>query len=139
MTDRELHNIFERQGINKIDPKGEAFNHNFHQAMFETETKDTDGTIIQVLQVGYKIKNRLLRPAMVGVSKGTPEGSPKEGDKKEGDKNEASFHHFLISSYYGCLAYTSSIFLIIIPLSNSSVRSILSPRVYFLSGSKIMI
>ena len=83
MTDRELHNIFERQGINKIDPKGEAFNHNFHQAMFETETKDTDGTIIQVLQVGYKIKNRLLRPAMVGVSKGTPEESPKEGDKKE--------------------------------------------------------
>ncbi len=83
MTDRELHNIFERQGINKIDPKGEAFNHNFHQAMFETETKDKDGTIIQVLQVGYKIKNRLLRPAMVGVSKGTPEKSLKKDDKKE--------------------------------------------------------
>lgn len=83
MTDRELHNIFERQGINKIDPKGEAFNHNFHQAMFETETKDKDGTIIQVLQVGYKIKNRLLRPAMVGVSKGTPEKSLKKDNKKE--------------------------------------------------------
>ena len=83
MTDRELHNIFERQGINKIDPKGESFNHNFHQAMFETETKDKDGTIIQVLQVGYKIKNRLLRPAMVGVSKGTPEKSLKKDNKKE--------------------------------------------------------
>jgi molecular chaperone GrpE len=83
MTDRELHNIFERQGINKIDPKGEAFNHNFHQAMFETETKDKDGTIIQVLQVGYKIKNRLLRPAMVGVSKGTPVKSLKKDNKKE--------------------------------------------------------
>jgi len=70
MTDRELHNIFERHGIHKIDPKGEAFDHNHHQAMYESETNDPDGTVIQVMQVGYKIKNRLLRPAMVGVSKG---------------------------------------------------------------------
>ncbi|MCP5381151.1 MAG: nucleotide exchange factor GrpE [Kordiimonadaceae bacterium] len=70
MTDRELHNIFERHGIHKIDPKGEAFDHNHHQAMYESETNDPDGMVIQVLQVGYKIKNRLLRPAMVGVSKG---------------------------------------------------------------------
>lgn len=70
MTDRELHNIFERQGIHKIDPKGDAFDHNLHQAMFESPTEDPDGTIIQVMQVGYKIKDRLLRPAMVGISKG---------------------------------------------------------------------
>ncbi|MEZ5759415.1 MAG: nucleotide exchange factor GrpE [Emcibacteraceae bacterium] len=78
MTDRELHNIFERHGIHKIDPKGEAFDHNHHQAMYESETNDPDGTVIQVMQVGYKIKNRLLRPAMVGVSKGGS-GKPVEG------------------------------------------------------------
>ena len=78
MTDRELHNIFERHGIDKIDPKGEAFDHNHHQAMFEAETDDPNGTIIQVMQIGYKIKNRLLRPAMVGVSKGGSE-KPHEG------------------------------------------------------------
>lgn len=73
MTDRELHNIFERHGINKIDPKGESFNHNHHQAMFETEMAEhPHGTVIQVMQIGYKIKDRLLRPAMVGVSKGGP-------------------------------------------------------------------
>jgi molecular chaperone GrpE len=77
MTDRELQNIFERHGIKKIAPKGDAFDHNLHQAMFEAPTEDPDGTIIQVMQVGYKIKDRLLRPAMVGVSKGgtvAPEG-----------------------------------------------------------------
>ena len=75
MTERELLNIFERHGIKKIDPKGEKFDHNFHQAMFETEnTGEENGTIIQVLQVGYKIKDRLLRPAMVCVAKGeTPQ------------------------------------------------------------------
>ena len=70
LTDRELQNIFERHGIKKIDPKGDKFDHNLHQAMFEAPTEDPDGTIIQVMQVGYQIKDRLLRPAMVGVSKG---------------------------------------------------------------------
>ena len=78
MTQRELLNIFERHGINKIDPKGEAFDHNHHQAMFESPTDDPNGTVIQVMQVGYKIKDRLLRPAMVGVSKGDVD-KPREG------------------------------------------------------------
>ncbi len=79
MTDRELHNVFERHGINKIDPHGEPFDHNHHQAMFETETADhPNGTVLQVMQIGYKIKDRLLRPAMVGVSKGGP-AKPVEG------------------------------------------------------------
>ncbi len=79
MTDRELHNIFERHGINKINPHGEPFDHHHHQAMFETETNDhPHGTVMQVMQVGYKIKDRLLRPAMVGVAKGGPE-KPTEG------------------------------------------------------------
>lgn len=79
MTDRELHNIFERHGINKIDPHGEPFDHHHHQAMFETETDEhPHGTVLQVMQIGYKIKDRLLRPAMVGVSKGGP-AKPSEG------------------------------------------------------------
>ncbi|MBT5073873.1 MAG: nucleotide exchange factor GrpE [Kordiimonadaceae bacterium] len=82
MTDRELNNIFERHGISKIEPKGEAFDHNHHQAMFEAETDDPNGTIIQVMQIGYKIKERLLRPAMVGVSKGG-------GDKSQGVDTKA--------------------------------------------------
>ena len=82
MTGRELNNIFERHGIEKIDPKGEAFDHNHHQAMFEAETDDPNGTVIQVMQVGYKIKNRLLRPAMVGVSKGGSEKAHEGIDTK---------------------------------------------------------
>jgi molecular chaperone GrpE len=79
MTDRELHNIFDRYGINKIDPHGEPFDHHQHQAMFETETNEhPHGTVMQVLQVGYKIKDRLLRPAMVGVAKGGS-AQPTEG------------------------------------------------------------
>ena len=82
MTDRELHNIFERHGINKIDPKGEAFDHNHHQAMFEAETEDPNGTVIQVMQIGYKIKDRLLRPVMVGVSKGGSDKAHESVDTK---------------------------------------------------------
>lgn len=71
MTERELLNIFERKGITKIDPKGEMFDHNFHQAVFEIpDSGEPDGTVLQVMQEGYVIKDRLLRPAMVGVAKG---------------------------------------------------------------------
>ena len=70
VTERELLNIFDRHGIKAIVPKGEAFDHNFHQAIFEVETADEKpGTIVQVIQEGYVIKDRLLRPAMVGVAK----------------------------------------------------------------------
>lgn len=70
MTERELLNIFDKQGIKKISPLGEKFDHNFHQAMFEVESADAEtGTILQVIQPGYTIKDRLLRPAMVGVVK----------------------------------------------------------------------
>ena len=71
MTDKELLNIFESHGIKKINPVGEKFDANFHQAMFETPVEGAaDGTIIQVMQSGFTIKDRLLRPAMVGVAKG---------------------------------------------------------------------
>jgi len=72
MTERELLNILERHGIKKVEPEvGEKFDHKFHQAMFEVPTTDhAPGSIMQVVAAGYVIKERLLRPAMVGVAKG---------------------------------------------------------------------
>lgn len=72
-TERELLSVFERHGIRRIDPKGERFDHNLHQAIFEAERPDLpSGTVVEVLQPGYVIHDRLLRPAMVGVAKGGP-------------------------------------------------------------------
>jgi molecular chaperone GrpE len=72
-TERELLSIFERYGIKRIDPKGERFDHNFHQAIFEAERPDQpSGIVVEVLQPGYVLHERLLRPAMVGVAKGGP-------------------------------------------------------------------
>jgi len=73
VTERELVNMMERHGITRIDPKGERFDPNFHQAMLEIENKDMDaGTVAEVVQPGYVIEDRVLRPAMVAVSKGGP-------------------------------------------------------------------
>jgi molecular chaperone GrpE len=82
-TERELLGIFERHGIKRIDPKGERFDHNFHQAIFEAERPDQpSGTIVEVLQPGYVLHDRLLRPAMVGVAKGQPmQGEPTGSDQ----------------------------------------------------------
>jgi molecular chaperone GrpE len=72
-TERELLSVFERHGIRRIDPLGDRFDHNFHQAIFEAERADQPaGTIVEVLQPGYVLHDRLLRPAMVGVAKGGP-------------------------------------------------------------------
>jgi molecular chaperone GrpE len=72
-TERELLSIFERHGIKRIDPHGERFDHNFHQAIFEAERPDQpSGSVVEVLQPGYVLHDRLLRPAMVGVAKGGP-------------------------------------------------------------------
>ncbi len=74
MTERELIGVFERHGIKKINPLHEKFDPNFHQAMFEIENGEVEsGTILQVLQQGYIIHDRLLRPALVGVAKGVPD------------------------------------------------------------------
>ena len=70
-TERELLAALERHGMKRIDPKGERFDHNFHQAIFEAERPDVPaGTVVEVLQPGYLLHERLLRPAMVGVAKG---------------------------------------------------------------------
>jgi molecular chaperone GrpE len=76
-TERELLSVFERHGIRRIDPMGERFDHNLHQAIFEAERGDQPtGTIVEVLQPGYLLHDRLLRPAMVGVAK--PPAKPAE-------------------------------------------------------------
>jgi molecular chaperone GrpE len=63
----------ERHGVKKLDPQGEKFDPNFHQAMFEVPNPDVPaGTVVQVVQAGYSIGDRVLRPAMVGVAKGGP-------------------------------------------------------------------
>jgi molecular chaperone GrpE len=72
MTLKELLGVFERQGIKRIDPMGQKFDHNFHQAVAQIDTPDAEaGTVVQVLQAGYVIHDRLLRPAMVGVAAGS--------------------------------------------------------------------
>lgn len=75
MTRRELLAAFEKHGIKRIDPLGEKFNHNFHQAVSQVEDPSKEpNTVLHVLQAGYVIGERLLRPAMVVVSKqGTQE------------------------------------------------------------------
>lgn len=74
-TERELLSAFDRHGLRRIDPKGQRFDHNFHQAIFEAERNDVPaGTVVEVLQPGYVLHDRLLRPAMVGVAKGGSQG-----------------------------------------------------------------
>lgn len=71
LTERELLTAFERHGIVRIDPKGEAFDPNLHQAMMEVEDASVaSGTVVLVMQAGYTLHDRLLRPALVGVAKG---------------------------------------------------------------------
>ena len=70
LTLQELLGIFERYHIKRIDPMGQKFDHNLHQAVVQVEnTSVPAGTVIQVVQAGYTIHDRLLRPAMVAVSK----------------------------------------------------------------------
>ena len=73
MTERDLLATLERYGITPVAAQGQRFDANFHQAMMEMEdTTVPAGTVVLVMQTGYKLHDRLLRPAMVGVSKGGP-------------------------------------------------------------------
>ncbi len=77
LTEKEFLSALERHNVRKIEPLGELFNHNEHQAMFEVEnTGQPAGTIVELLQPGYMLHDRLLRPAMVGVAKGNPKAPP---------------------------------------------------------------
>ena len=85
MTERAMMAALERNGVKKIEPEGQKFDPNFHQAMFEIPNADVpSNTVQQVVQAGYVIGDRVLRPAMVGVSK----GGPKETAAKTEPQNE---------------------------------------------------
>jgi molecular chaperone GrpE len=73
LTERAMLNALERHGVKKLEPQGEKFDPNFHQAMFEVPDPAVPAnTVVQVVQTGYVIGDRVLRPAMVGVSRGGP-------------------------------------------------------------------
>lgn len=77
LTDRELAKALEKHGVRRLDPKGQKFDPHFHQAMFEIPDASVPaGTVVQVMQDGYVIGERMLRPALVGVAKGGPKASP---------------------------------------------------------------
>ena len=78
LTARDLQSALGRHKVTKLEPQGEKFDPNFHQAMFEAPDESVPaGTVMQVVQSGWKIGDRVLRPALVGVSKGGPKTAPK--------------------------------------------------------------
>lgn len=90
MTARDMLSTLERHGVKKLSPKGEKFDPNFHQAMFEVQNPEVaNNTVTEVVQEGYVIGERVLRPAMVGVAKGGPKEKPAGGDGAENGAGEA--------------------------------------------------
>ena len=83
MTQRSLVNALEKHQVRRVEPKrGDRFDHNLHQAMFEVPTAELPpGTVAEVIQDGYVIADRLLRPALVGVAKAA---SPGQGEQPAG-------------------------------------------------------
>jgi len=76
LTERELKKVLEKHGVKKFEPLGEKFDPNLHQAMFEMpDPSRPAGTVAQVVQPGYMIGERVLRPALVAVAKGGPKAS----------------------------------------------------------------
>jgi molecular chaperone GrpE len=86
LTERELLKVLEKHGVTKLEPAGQKFDPNMHQAMFEMPDPSVPaGMVTQVVQPGYKIGERVLRPAMVGVSKGGPKQAPASGEQPAND------------------------------------------------------
>lgn len=89
LTERELLKILGKHGVSLIDPSGQKFDPNLHQAVFEVaDASVPTGTVVNVIQPGYTIGDRVLRPAMVGVSKGGPK-APRGGDAKSAAGSDA--------------------------------------------------
>ncbi|GGF45062.1 protein GrpE [Azorhizobium oxalatiphilum] len=77
LTERSLLKNLEKHGVRKVEPVGEKFDPNLHQAMFEVpDPSVVAGTVVQVVQSGYVIGERVLRPALVGVARGGPKAAP---------------------------------------------------------------
>jgi molecular chaperone GrpE len=84
LTERELMKILERNGVRKFSPQGEKFDPNFHQAMYEVPTSDQPpGYVAQVIQAGYMLGERVLRPALVAVSKAPPKSSANDNAQSD--------------------------------------------------------
>lgn len=84
LTERELLKSLEKNGVKKFSPEGEKFDPNVHQAMYEIPTSDLPpGQVAQVIQAGYMIGDRVLRPAMVAVSKAAPKSASSANDKPQ--------------------------------------------------------
>jgi len=83
IVEKEIINTFEKHNLRQISPLNEKFDYNFHQAMFEVPTENKDpGYIVEVSQKGYLLYDRLVRPAMVGISK-KPDDKPLEKKNEE--------------------------------------------------------
>lgn len=81
MTEREMHRLLAKHGVTQIEAEGQKFDPHKHQAMFEVPDANTpEGTVVQVVQQGFAIGERVLRPAMVGVAKGGPAAPPPNGE-----------------------------------------------------------
>jgi molecular chaperone GrpE len=92
LTERELMKILERNGVKKFSPLGEKFDPNLHQAMYEVPTSDQPpGQVAQVIQAGYMIGDRVLRPALVVVSKTAAKSPASANDNSQPDEGRDSF------------------------------------------------
>lgn len=81
LTERSLLNTLEKNGVKKFDPSGEKFDPNFQQAMYEVPDPSVpSGTVVQVVQAGFMIGERVLRPALVAVSKGGAKAAPSNNE-----------------------------------------------------------
>jgi len=86
LTERELMKILERNGVRKFSPQGEKFDANLHQAMYEVPNSDAaPGTVAQVIQSGYMLGERVLRPALVAVAKAAPKTPTSANDNPPPD------------------------------------------------------
>jgi molecular chaperone GrpE len=84
LTERSLLNALEKNGVKRFDPMGQKFDPNFQQAMYEVPDPSVpSGTVVQVVQAGFTIGERVLRPALVGVSKGGAKAAPAAANGNE--------------------------------------------------------
>jgi molecular chaperone GrpE len=92
LTERELLKVLEKHGVKKLEPLGSRFDPNLHQAMYEVPDPSVPaGTVVQAVQAGYTIGDRVLRPALVAVSKGgakaaTPPANDNAGERMSDDR-----------------------------------------------------
>ena len=86
LTERELLKVLEKHGVKKFSPEGEKFDPNVHQAMYELPTSELPpGHIAQVIQAGYMLGDRVLRPALVAVVKAPPKTPPSSANDNSGN------------------------------------------------------